>query len=190
MLFIDADDETLNGIRQTTFWLKSADADGRMGNRDRTQFFADLLRKRGVPVATTDVVLALLRRLEATLRRSEVTLDEELLVHRTGADGIERANGTPAQAARQLREQGITVHLIGFGMGSAADEDTASLQDIYALVDDLEPVEEPEAGFRPVKSYFFWPLGAAFALVGVLCLAALLQRVRLGGRAQVQAHAG
>ena len=68
--------------------------------------------------------------------------------------------------------------------------DTASLQDIYALVDDLEPVEEPEAGFRPVKSYFFWPLGVALALVGVLCLSALLQRVRLGSRAEVQAHAG
>ena len=67
--------------------------------------------------------------------------------------------------------------------------DTASLQDIYALLDDLEPVEEPEAGFRPVKSYFFWPLGAAFALVGVLCVTVLLQRVRLGGRTRVQAHA-
>ncbi len=67
--------------------------------------------------------------------------------------------------------------------------DTASLQDIYALLDDLEPVEEPEAGFRPVKSYFFWPLGAAFALVGVLCLSGLLQRVRLGGRTEVRAHA-
>ena len=68
--------------------------------------------------------------------------------------------------------------------------DTASLQDIYALVDDLEPVEEPEAGFRPVKSYFFWPLGAAFALVGVLCLPVLLKRVHLGGRREVQTHAG
>jgi Ca-activated chloride channel family protein len=31
--------------------------------------------------------------------------------------------------------------------------DTASLQEIYALLDELEPVEEPESGFRPVKSY-------------------------------------
>ncbi len=43
-------------------------------------------------------------------------------------DGIESCGGDPAQAARQLREQGITVHLIGFGLGSAKDEDTASLQ--------------------------------------------------------------
>ena len=45
-------------------------------------------------------------------------------------DGIESCNGDPAQAARELREQGIMVHLIGFGMANAADEDAASLQAI------------------------------------------------------------
>ena len=68
--------------------------------------------------------------------------------------------------------------------------DTASLQDIYALLDELEPVEEPESGFRPVKSYFFWPLGVAFALVGILVLASLLQRAVLRYRAEAHAHAG
>ena len=68
--------------------------------------------------------------------------------------------------------------------------DTASLQDIYALVDELEPVEEPESGFRPVKSYYFWPLAAALALVGLLGLAGLLQRIVLRRKAEVQAHAG
>jgi len=67
--------------------------------------------------------------------------------------------------------------------------DTASLQDIYALVDELEPVEEPESGFRPVKSYYFWPLGVAFALVGILALASLLQRMVLRYRAKEHAHA-
>lgn len=43
-------------------------------------------------------------------------------------DGIESCGGNPVQAARDLREQGITVHLIGFGLGNAADEDTASLR--------------------------------------------------------------
>ena len=43
-------------------------------------------------------------------------------------DGIESCGGDPVRAARELREQGITVHLIGFGLGDAADEDTASLQ--------------------------------------------------------------
>jgi Ca-activated chloride channel family protein len=68
--------------------------------------------------------------------------------------------------------------------------DTASLQDIYSLVDELEPVEEPESGFRPVKSYYYWPLGMAFGLVGLLGLAGLMQRVVLRRRAEVRAHAG
>ncbi len=43
-------------------------------------------------------------------------------------DGIESCGGDPVEAALELREQGITVHLIGFGLGNAADEDTSSLQ--------------------------------------------------------------
>jgi len=44
------------------------------------------------------------------------------------SDGIESCGGDPVQAAYALREQGIIVHLIGFGLGSAADEDTESLR--------------------------------------------------------------
>lgn len=43
-------------------------------------------------------------------------------------DGIESCGGDPVQAARDLRAQGIKVHVIGFGLGSVADEDWASLQ--------------------------------------------------------------
>ena len=45
-------------------------------------------------------------------------------------DGIESCGGDPVQAARDLRDRGIIVHVIGFGMGNVADEDTASLQSI------------------------------------------------------------
>lgn len=43
-------------------------------------------------------------------------------------DGIESCGGDPVRAALDLRAQGITVHVIGFGLGNAADEDTASLR--------------------------------------------------------------
>jgi len=43
-------------------------------------------------------------------------------------DGIESCGGDPIAAARTLRERGIIVHLIGFGFGNSADEDTASLR--------------------------------------------------------------
>lgn len=68
--------------------------------------------------------------------------------------------------------------------------DTASLQDIYKLVDELEPVEEPESGFRPVKSYYFVPLGMAVALVTLLSLTSLLQRLLLYRNREAQLSAG
>ena len=43
-------------------------------------------------------------------------------------DGIESCGGDPVAAARDLREQDIMIHLIGFGLSNTADEDAASLQ--------------------------------------------------------------
>ena len=68
--------------------------------------------------------------------------------------------------------------------------DTATLQDIYALVDELEPVEEPEAGFRPVKSLYYWPLAGAFALASLMALVSLLEGLWLRRRSGVARHAG
>lgn len=45
-------------------------------------------------------------------------------------DGIESCGGNPVAAARELREQGIMIHVIGFGMNNAVDEDGASLRAI------------------------------------------------------------
>ena len=42
--------------------------------------------------------------------------------------------------------------------------DTAELAEIYAILDELEPAESDEAGFRPVTELFFWPLGLAVAI--------------------------
>ncbi|MFQ5608668.1 MAG: VWA domain-containing protein [Woeseiaceae bacterium] len=55
--------------------------------------------------------------------------------------------------------------------------DTAGLQEIYRLVDELEPVEEPEAGFRPVRSLFHLPLAGAFALVSFMALVSLTRNL-------------
>jgi Ca-activated chloride channel family protein len=60
--------------------------------------------------------------------------------------------------------------------------DTAALQDIYRLLDEMEPVAEPEAGFRPVKSLYYWPLGGAFALVTLMALFNLLAGLNLPRR--------
>jgi len=57
--------------------------------------------------------------------------------------------------------------------------DTAGLQDIYRLLDEMEPVAEPEAGFRPIKALYYWPLGGALCLVSLLGLFNLLAGVRV-----------
>jgi Ca-activated chloride channel family protein len=69
-------------------------------------------------------------------------------------------------------------------------KDTAGLQDIYRLVDELEPVEEPEAGFRPVKSMFFVPLAASFALAALLGLISLSQTIAIRRFKGMQTDAG
>jgi Ca-activated chloride channel homolog len=68
--------------------------------------------------------------------------------------------------------------------------DTAGLQDIYRLVDELEPVEEPEAGFRPVKSLFHLPLAGAFVLVALLSGISLLHNFVVRRAARIQTDAG
>lgn len=68
--------------------------------------------------------------------------------------------------------------------------DTAGLQDIYRLVDQLEPVEEPEAGFRPVRSLFHWPLFGAFALTAFLALVSIVRNIVVRRAARIQTDAG
>jgi Ca-activated chloride channel family protein len=55
--------------------------------------------------------------------------------------------------------------------------DTASLQQIYRLLDEMEPVAEPEGGFRPVRVLYYWPLGGALVLAFVLAGASLLSNL-------------
>ncbi len=48
--------------------------------------------------------------------------------------------------------------------------DTKELTEIYAILDELEPVEHDPQQFRPHKSLFPWPSGAALILAAVVCL--------------------
>lgn len=90
------------------------------GNRESIRYAIDRLQPRG----QTPIAFALN---QAAADFGALDSDRAVVLV---TDGIESCNGNPAQAARELREQGIMVHLIGFGMGSAADEDAASLQAI------------------------------------------------------------
>ncbi len=48
--------------------------------------------------------------------------------------------------------------------------DTAELEEIYSLLDELEPVEHDAEIFRPVTALFHWPLAAAIFLIVLLMI--------------------
>lgn len=67
--------------------------------------------------------------------------------------------------------------------------DTAALQEIYRILDRMEPVAEPESGFRPVKSLYYWPLGGALLLAFMLTLVNLLAGLRIARETRTKLHA-
>ena len=48
--------------------------------------------------------------------------------------------------------------------------DLRELNKIYALLDQLEPVEQQSETFRPISALYYWPLGAALILSGLIAL--------------------
>jgi Ca-activated chloride channel family protein len=58
--------------------------------------------------------------------------------------------------------------------------DAKALEEIYAQLDELEPVESDEETVRPIDELFFWPLSAAFV---ILILTGLLLLWRPGSTA-------
>ena len=51
--------------------------------------------------------------------------------------------------------------------------DTRSLQQIYALLDEIEPVSEDEQSYRPVEEMYAWPLALALLFSLLLSLPAV-----------------
>ncbi len=47
---------------------------------------------------------------------------------------------------------------------------TDELNNIYMLLDQLEPVEKDKQYFRPRSELFYWPLSMALSLVAIICL--------------------
>ncbi|MCH6566114.1 MAG: VWA domain-containing protein [Proteobacteria bacterium] len=48
--------------------------------------------------------------------------------------------------------------------------DTQDLAEIYALLDELEPLDKDEQSFRPTSALFYWPLALALVLAAVVSL--------------------
>jgi Ca-activated chloride channel family protein len=54
--------------------------------------------------------------------------------------------------------------------------DTGELDEIYTLLDKLEPIESDPETFRPVAALFYWPLSGALAIISLLMLIKMRER--------------
>ncbi len=108
------------------------------------------------------------------LRIYTIGIGAEQMVVSSITGGMRRVN-----PSADLDEETLTQIAENTGGRYFRAKDTAGLQDIYKLLDDIEPVAEPEAGFRPVKALYYWPLGGAFSLVLLLAIFNLFANVKI-----------
>lgn len=99
------------------------------------------------------------------LRIYTIGIGAEQMVVSSITGGMRRVN-----PSADLDEETLTTIAERTGGRYFRAKDTAALQEIYRLLDEMEPVAEPEAGFRPVSSLYYWPLAGAFALIILMSL--------------------
>ncbi|MCW8923585.1 MAG: VWA domain-containing protein, partial [Gammaproteobacteria bacterium] len=125
----------------------------------------------------------------AVKRFDENNDDDRILILLT--DGVSNAGEIrPRKAAELAAKKGLKIYTIGVGNRTSRDlnEETLravasttggryfrahnieELQQIYQLLDELEPVEKDNQTYRPTWSLFYWPLSAALFFAGILGL--------------------
>jgi Ca-activated chloride channel family protein len=115
---------------------------------------------------------------------------------------------TPDHAAEMAANKGVIIHTIGIGDPSASGEakvnlsaleqiakttggqffraeDRNALDQVYSTLDRLTPHQVKTLSHQPQRELFYWPLGAALALLSLYHLGAIL-RVRLAFARQRQ----
>lgn len=87
-----------------------------------------------------------------------------------------------------LDERTLTTIAEGTGGRYFRARDIEAFQQIYAILDELEPAAVEESGFRPITERYHWPLSVALILGVLWALAGL--RGRLTGSASAAADRG
>ena len=119
------------------------------------------------------------------IRAAQLAANAGLTIHTIGIGAdemmIRRLFSTfKVNPSRDLDEKTWTAIADATGGRYFRARDINELNQIYAVIDKLEPIEHGGEHFRPVTALFPWPLAVALLLAGVS--AWLLTRARLGSR--------
>ncbi len=120
------------------------------------------------------------------LKAAELAAQQGLKIYTIGIGADEMVVGSffferRVNPSVDLDEETLTAIAEQTGGRYFRARDSAELEQIYAMLDKLEPVEKDQKTFRPVTALYFWPLG--LALFGSLLLGLLDQgRQRWGWR--------
>ncbi|RKZ66826.1 MAG: BatB protein [Gammaproteobacteria bacterium] len=132
----------------------------------------------------------------ASNSRSQDISEDRVLILLT--DGVSnRGEITPLKAAELAAIKGLKIHTIGIGNRGTRELDektlkavakitggkyfraynTDDLQNIYELLDLLEPVEKELKSYRPIKALFYLPLTASIITATLLALILYLPQI-------------
>ena len=96
-----------------------------------------------------------------------------------GADAMEVRSlfGTQRiNPSADLDEETLTAIADATGGRYFRARDTAELEQIYQLLNELEPVQQESQSFRPQQVLFYWPLSLALLLAGLIVLIKAVRR--------------
>lgn len=120
------------------------------------------------------------------IKAAELAAREGLKIYTIGIGADEMTVGSfffkrTVNPSADLDEQSLGAIAEQTGGRYFRARDTAELEQIYAMLDELEPAEKGQEVFRPVTALYYWPLG--LALCGALLLGLIDQgRQRWGWR--------
>ena len=149
----------------------------------------------GQATAIGDAIGLAVKRLDKSQHQQPANADQKKLsedrVLILLTDGVSnRGEITPLKAAELAAKKGLKIHTIGIGKRGTRELDettlrkvakitggqyfraynTSDLVKIYAVLDQLEPVEKDVKSYRPVKTLFYIPLSASFFVATLLAL--------------------
>jgi Ca-activated chloride channel family protein len=109
------------------------------------------------------------------LKAAELAADNQLKIYTIGIGADEMIvrsffGSHKVNPSRDLDEDTMIKIAKSTGGRYFRARNTDELNNIYMLLDKLEPVEKDKQYFRPRSELYFWPLSLALIITGFLCL--------------------